>query len=205
MFTRFNRPWSAAAFSVCVLASTGCSSSDGNGGAGGTSAGGTASLAGASATGGNSVNGGSSGAGAPSTGGSPSGGAHAGGHGGAPAGTGGSTSPKAGAGGSVEAGEPCTANCPKGNVHTCFENCPLGPCDDALFYADALCSTVYPSAIDSSTIYCKRGQTASYCLTSLEKSLHYYVVECADGAPTVTLCSGGCGVSGDDKVAACGM
>ena len=103
----------------------------------------------------------------------------------------------------VEPGGPCTANCPTGTVHACYDNCPGGACDDAGFFASQPCSWFYPSAINAQTIYCSKGQTATYCLDALSQNLLSYQVTCSDGTPTVTPCSGGCGVSSSGD-AACG-
>ena len=201
--------------SVGLLLSLGvtaaCSSSDPNPGSGGanatggrTEAGGGGALPGAGAPSGGG--GASPGAGAPSGGGGATGG-RTGGSGGGSSGSGGSGSPNGGhgpgAGGAEEPGGPCTANCPMGKVHACYDNCPLGACDDAGFFADPPCSEVYPSAINAQTIYCTKGQTATYCLDALGQNLLSYQVTCSNGTPTVTPCSGGCGVS-SDGVAACG-
>jgi hypothetical protein len=70
-------------------------------------------------------------------------------------------------------------------VHSCIENCPLGACDDSGFLADEPCSTLYPSPIGSQTIFCSKGQTATYWLSALDRNLYYYVVSCAAGTPTV--------------------
>lgn len=136
-------------------------------------------------------------------------GGRSGGAGGASAGAGGSVSGKGGAsstggsGGSVEPGQPCTGNCPKGTAQTCFKDCPLGACDNGKFFAPEPCSSLYPPALDDQTIYCAKAQTSSYCFTVIDSILKYYQVECDDGTPTVTLCDGGCGVDSSGK-AACG-
>jgi hypothetical protein len=87
-------------------------------------------------------------------------------------------------------------------VHSCFDDCPLGACDDSGFFASAMCSTLYPSPISSQTVFCSKGQTATYCLATLEKNLFYYVVSCDGGKPTVTKCTSGCGVA-SSGVASC--
>ena len=194
---------------LSLSAAAACSSSDPGSGSGGASAtgghpdaGGGASPAAGAKTGG----GGASPVAGASSGGAETGG-RSGGSGGGSSGSAGSGSPNGGhspggAGGAVEPGGPCTANCPTGKVHTCFDDCPLGACDDAGFFADPLCSEVYPSPINAQTIYCTKGQTATYCLDALAQNLLSYQVTCTNGTPTVTPCSGGCGVSSDG--AACG-
>lgn len=97
----------------------------------------------------------------------------------------------------MEPGGPCTANCPMGKVHACYDNCPLGACDDSGFFADPPCSEVYPSPINAQTTYCTKGQTAKYCLDALAQNLLSYQVTCTNGTPTVNPCNGGCGVSSD--------
>lgn len=178
-----------------LIAVTGACSDDkdasGGSGSGGASSGGASTSGGATPMGGAS----------PSSGGASTGGSV--GSGGA---TNGGMTAKGGAssgGASVDPGSPCTANCPTGKVHACFEHCPLGACDDSGFFASTPCSTVYPSALDAQSVYCSKGQTATYCLAALDKSLYYYQVSCNAGTPTVTKCMGGCGVSGEDKAAAC--
>lgn len=138
-------------------------------------------------------------------------------HGGSSVGTGGSSaggslsaagtsgSSPGGAGGSmpVEPGEPCTASCPTGTVQTCFDACPFGACDNGHFFADEACSTIYPSPLSAQTVYCAKDQTGSYCLTVIDKSEYFYVVECDAGTPVVTACNGGCGVRNDTHAASC--
>jgi hypothetical protein len=170
-----------------------------------------------SATGGTDAQGGSTGGssmgGRGATGGSatggvaaPSGGsADTGGRGGVSAGgagmKGGATS-TGGKGPDIDAGEPCTEDCPGGTVQACFEECPLGSCDNAGLFGDVPCSMLYPGEIDADTVYCRAGQTSNYCFTTIDRILKYYEIYCDDGTPTVTLCDGGCGVD-PDGVAAC--
>jgi hypothetical protein len=117
-------------------------------------------------------------------------------------GSGGSGGGKSG-GANVEPGEPCTANCPIGRVQTCFDNCPFGACDEGRFFAGELCSTYYPEPISDETIFCAKNQTATYCLTVIDRDIGYYTVTCAAGTPTVTECRGGCGVEDANHVASC--
>jgi hypothetical protein len=163
----------------------------GSGTSGATTAGGAGKGGDGSSMGGSSGQGGKSGS-AGSAG--ASGGAAGSGSGGFGGGKGG--------GGNVEPGEPCTANCPTGTIQTCIENCPFGPCDDDGFFADEACSTYYASPINSETIFCAKGQTDAYCLTTLDKLQEFYTVSCTAGTPTVTKCDGGCGV-GPDLVGKC--
>jgi hypothetical protein len=193
MHIRSHLPSSGLVLSAIALLSSGAmsacgSSSEGSGGssgAGGSSAGVSGSSGGAAAGAGGAL-GGASGAAAGAAGTSKGG-----------------SSGTAG-GGSVDPGGPCTANCPKGHVQVCFDQCPLGACDDSGFYAATPCSTIYPSAIDDKTVYCKKGQTASYCLSALDTLLLDYMVSCANGTPAVTPCSGGCGVD-STGAAKCGQ
>ena len=174
--------------------------------------------AGANESGGQAATGGASpGAGAPSGGagaspvaGASSGGATAGrtgGSGGGSNGSAGSSPSGEHSGGStsaiVEPGGPCTANCPTGRVFACYDNCPVGACDDSGFFAGEPCSWFYPTEINAQTIYCRKGQTATYCLDALAQKLLSYQVTCSDGTPTVTPCSAGCEVSSSGD-AACG-
>jgi hypothetical protein len=86
-------------------------------------------------------------------------------------------------------------------VHTCFDKCPLGACDDDGFFSETPCSTLYPLPIDGQTIFCSKGQTASYCL--MTRDFDYYQVSCVAGTPTVTTCVNlGCGTV-DHDVASC--
>ncbi|HKO47489.1 MAG TPA: hypothetical protein VJV79_07190 [Polyangiaceae bacterium] len=190
-------------FGLCLSlgATAACSSSDPSPGSGGANATGGQPAAGGGAS---SVAGASSGGSA--MGGSAMGG-RTGGSGGASSGSAGSSSANGGhgpgSGGAAEPGGPCTANCPMGRVHACYDNCPLGACDDSGFFAAPACSQVYPSPISAQTIYCTKGQTAKYCLDALGQNLLSYQVTCANGTPTVISCNGGCGVSSDGE-AACG-
>jgi len=102
----------------------------------------------------------------------------------------------------VEPGGPCTANCPTGRVFACYDNCPVGACDESGFAGEP-CSWFYPTEINAQTIYCRKGQTATYCLDALAQNLLSYQVTCSNGTPSVTPCSGGCGVSSSGD-AACG-
>jgi hypothetical protein len=195
---------SRLALSGVILLSVSAEACGGNGsGPGGTNAGGSSSSEAGRSAGGSMASGG----GSPSAGGTVAAGA---GSGGSSAGSGGTSSGASGAaleggsgGASVEPGGPCTAHCPTGKVHACFDHCPLGACDDAGLYAPKLCSSVYPSAIDSQTTYCEKGQSTNYCLTTIDGDIHYYQVSCSNGSPTVTLCVGGCGVD-STGTAACG-
>jgi len=203
---------------VATTVACGDSKTDGGSGGGGSSssAGAGTSSGGSSASGGAGSNSGGSKAGGA---GASSGGADGGSSGEAGgsssesgSGTGGSrpeggSGPKGGTnsggeGPSVEPGAPCTANCPKGTVQSCFQNCPYGACDDAGLFADVACSTYYPKPINSQTVFCAKDQTANYCLSALDKLLLDYVVSCNAGTPTVTACPAGCGVD-DKKVASC--
>lgn len=169
--------------------STGGASMGGRGATGGTPTGGSSTTGGvASPSGGAAETGGRSGG----RGGASSGGA----------GTKGGASSTGGKGSDVEPGEPCTENCPAGTVQTCFDDCPLGACDNGGLFGGGPCSALYPGEIDEDTVYCRAGQTSNYCFTVIDRILKYYLIGCDDGIPAVTLCDGGCGVDSDD-VAAC--
>jgi hypothetical protein len=209
MLTRFFtvlRGGTAPAVLLVSIAAAGACSDDGDessntGGSpsatGGTSMGGRGATGGGSATGGASTTGGVA---------SPSGGsANTGGRGGASsggAGMKGGASSTGGKGPDIDPGEPCSKDCPAGVVQTCFEECPLGSCDNAGQFGDVPCSMLYPGEIDEDTVYCRAGQTANYCFTTIDRILKYYEISCDDGTPTVTLCDGGCGVD-SGGVAAC--
>jgi len=70
------------------------------------------------------------------------------------AGTSGGGGAAAGSGG---AGGSAQSVLPSGTVTYCFGECPLGECDDDLFFADVACSTVYPSPVSPSSTYCNPG------------------------------------------------
>jgi hypothetical protein len=197
---------------VATTVACGDSTNDGGTGGGGSSgagagSGGSSTSGGAGTTGGGSKASGGAGTNAGGAGGSSStggGGTSTGGGGTGGSGPKGGTSAGGGGGGgpAVEPGAPCTTNCPKGTVQSCFENCPYGACDEGGLFADVACSTYYPKPISDQTVFCAKGQTASYCFTALDKLLNDYVVSCNAGTPTVTACPTGCGV--DDKyVATC--
>jgi hypothetical protein len=123
------------------------------------------------------------------------GGTTAKGAGGANTPTGGKSSAGNEGGTTAVAGNPCTGICPTGTVLACFGvGCPLGPCDEARFMADDLCSTVYTSPLDGSFPFCSVGQNGSYCLVALNISSSDWVVHCDNGTPTLEKCAGGCGV-----------
>lgn len=192
-----------------LSAAVGCGDDGGGGGGGGTSGAATSGASGSGTSGATSA--GTSGAasagsagkgsGGSSTAGSSNQGGKSGGGGVSGSGSGGSNGGKGG-GSNVEPGQPCTANCPTGSVQTCFDNCPIAACDEGGFYADEPCSTYYPAAISSNTIFCAKNQTATYCLTTLDKLQEYWVVTCAAGTPTVKKCDGGCGADAN-HVATC--
>lgn len=194
-------PFARAALTACLpfCLSAVISCGDGGGGSGGTSGSANSGTSGSGASGatnaGSAGKGGASSSGGSSTqGGEPSNGGGGGGSGGASgSGSGGSTGGKAG-GANIEPGEPCTANCPTGTIHSCMDNCPFGACDEAGFFAGEPCSTYYPSPISTETVFCAKDQTATYCLTAIDGDISYYIVSCAAGTPTVTKCKGGCGV-----------
>jgi hypothetical protein len=206
-------PLARAAFTACLpfwlSAAVGCGD-DGDGGGGGGGTGGSTTsgasgsgMAGATIAGNAGKGGGGSSMGGSASEGGESGSAGSAGASGAASGSGsGGSGGGNGGGGNVEPGEPCTANCPTGMVRTCFDNCPLGACDEAGFFAGEPCSSYYPEPVSDETIFCAKDQTATYCLTVLDQSLWYYTVSCAAGTPTVTKCDGGCGVDAE-HVASC--
>src|SRR5438105_3715208 len=54
---------------------------------------------------------------------------------------------------------------PSGTVTQCHgDGCPMGACDDTLFFADVACSAVYTSPVSASSTFCNPGQTSAYCL-----------------------------------------
>jgi hypothetical protein len=133
------------------------------------------------ACGGSDAGGGNPGAGGSGAG---AGGVSASGAGGATAGTAGT----AGASGS-------TGNSyPMGTVTTCFGTCPLGECDDNMFFSNTPCSSVYTGPIDAASTYCAAGANGAYCLNIGGGAR--YGVTCSAGVASVMPCAGGCGVVG---------
>jgi hypothetical protein len=178
---------------ACWLAATACSTDPGQGDS--RDVGGNPAVGNATAATGGSSN-------APGSGGAPSnpGGTTSSATGGTSS-TGGATGQ---AGTTVVPGNPCTANCPTGTLYTCFGvGCPISECDNARFFASALCSTVYPAPIDSSTIFCTAGENSSYCLDTLDRSMTYWMVTCTDGTPVFEKCVGGCGTTAEGFNAHC--
>lgn len=116
---------------------------------------------------------------------------------------GGSGMEEAGTGGreAVEPGAPCTENCPKGNVESCFDACPLGACDNAEFFASTPCSSLYPTPVDDETVWCAKGMSSKYCVTVINADIDNYVVTCGDGVPQFEQCDHGCGTI--NNVASC--
>ena len=145
--------------------------------AGSSSAGGSSSVAGAASAG--SAQGGSvSGAGGSNKGGA-SGSGGMGGH----AGTG-------------------VTGVPMGIVQTCFgTKCPIEECDNTKFFSETLCTDVYDGPVAATSMYCALDGSGSYCLsindTPNQAANVLYAVNCTAGVPTILLCDGGCGRSGD--------
>jgi hypothetical protein len=92
----------------------------------------------------------------------------------------------------VEPGGPCTENCPKGNVASCYDDCPLGACDNEEFFASTPCSSLYPAPVDDETVWCAKGVSARYCLTVVNADIDHYVVTCDGGTPDFEQCNDGC-------------
>jgi hypothetical protein len=67
----------------------------------------------------------------------------------------------------------------------------MGECDDSLFFADVVCSAVYPGPVDPRSTYCNAGQTGFYCLRT---DGDYTGITCTDGTPSGKVCTGGCGL-----------
>lgn len=108
-------------------------------------------------------------------------------------GTGGSTS-EPGAAGNAPAGTP---GYPMGTVNLCFgTGCPLGACDDSMFFTDTLCSSVYKADVGPSSSYCNAGETDSYCIKVGTEFDPDFSVNCANGTASVLKCTAGCGDNG---------
>ena len=179
-FTRSSR----VTFALCLaLASSSASIACGDDGAQEGSAGSSTAnngVSGSRATGGTGSGGKAISAGSPAA----QGGLSGFGGDGAEAGTGG--------GNTVEPGGPCTENCPKGNVASCYDDCPLGACDNETFFASTTCSSLYPAPVDDETVWCAKGVSASYCLTVINADIDSYVVTCDKGMPEFHQCDHGC-------------
>ena len=155
-----------------------------SGGAGGSGAsGGTA--AGSGAFGGTAAGSGASGGTAAGSGAS----------GGTAAGSGGSN---AGSSGSSAGASGGLTTFPSGSVETCFgDSCPMGECDNGLFYADVPCSDVYPQPLGPTLPYCAPGGSGGYCLIVRTSVLERWSVACTDGVPQLMKCASGCAASAD--------
>ncbi len=117
-------------------------------------------------------------------------------------GAGGSTSlaGSAGAAGSAPAGTP---GYPMGTVELCFgTGCPLGTCDDTMFFTDTLCSSVYKADVGPSSSYCNAGETDSYCMKVGTEFDPDFSVNCTNGTATVLKCTTGCGDTGAEYMCA---
>lgn len=185
------------------MQSGGASTTGGSGASGGT-AGGTSSggsTSGGTSMGGTSTGGTSSRAGSPATGGTATGG-KAGAGGGRPgtAGASGRAGMSGGTNGGTSAGG--TPSAPSGPVDTCYgDACPLGPCDNGGFFADEKCSDVYTEPVSEDSMFCAAGAAGGYCLNTITTTITYWAITCSGGAPSFSLCGGGCGVMG--TVATC--
>jgi hypothetical protein len=115
-----------------------------------------------------------------------------GGAGGTGGGAGGS-----GGGGAGGGGGAAQSVLPTGTVNTCFGDCPMGECDNDMFFADVPCSTVYSAPVSPSSTYCNAGQTGVYCLRVSNGSTESrFGITCTDGAVFGRMCRSGCGTSG---------
>jgi hypothetical protein len=189
-----------AACLVVLALGTGCSgSTDGAGGSevmgssgtGGTGAGGMGFVP--IGTGGGGMSGGGAGGASSTVGGTGSGGTGDVSNGGMGA-VGNSGGGQVGSAGAGPQGVP---GYPTGPVILCFgDGCPMGECDNDMFFADAACSTVYPSDIGPSSTYCKPAESSSYCLEIGPDFGPDFSVSCASGKATVLKCNGGCGSEG---------
>jgi hypothetical protein len=127
-----------------------------------------------------SSTGGSSGAGASASGGSTSSGGSASG----------------GAGGSGVNAQPV------GPVFSCFGECPLGECDNDMFWADVACSDVYEGPVGSETALCRSADNGGYCLKlgtdDSGPDTEYFAINCGAGeSPTIAACERGCGIENE--------
>ncbi|HTA93467.1 MAG TPA: hypothetical protein VK745_28005 [Polyangiaceae bacterium] len=156
---------------------------------------GTAGCGGASDSDGSTITS-ASGAGAGGTGGAGFTPVGAGGAAAGLGGAGGSTSlaGSAGAAGSAPAGTP---SYPVGTVALCFgTGCPMGTCDDTMFFTDTPCSSAYQAAVGPTSSYCNAGETDSYCMKVGTEFDPDFAVNCSNGMATVLKCDAGCGSNG---------
>jgi hypothetical protein len=198
---------------IVGLVSFACGESSGDSGSVGATGGDTAAGASGAGVGGNGVPAGSGGGstsgaagalqgGSATSGGTKGGaGAHQGDAGsGAMSGSGtAGAGDAAGAGGSGTAGASGGSSTkPSGSVETCFgSSCPMGECDNALFFADIACTENWPPPLGPSTPYCPSGLNAGYCLTVQSSALEDWSVVCSNGAPRLRKCPAGCATSED--------
>jgi len=79
-------------------------------------------------------------------------------------------------------------------VTTCFGTCPMGECDDNMFFSKTPCSSVYTGPIDASSMHCAAGANGAYRLNI--SGGPRYGVTCSAGVASVTPCANGCGIVG---------
>jgi hypothetical protein len=101
----------------------------------------------------------------------------------------------AGGGGAGGGGGAAQSVLPSGTVCLCIGDCPMGECDDDLFFADVACSTVYSGPVSPSSTYCNAGQTGVYCLRIRRGADFQFGITCTNGTAFGRMCSSLCGVS----------
>ncbi len=100
-----------------------------------------------------------------------------------------------GSGGAGETSGMGSASEPNGVVDSCDgPGCPLGSCDEGLFWSEIPCSDVYEGPLDDGSPLCGQ-EDGEYCVNT---DAGYWVVECAGGAGVSTGCASGCLASGTD-------
>jgi hypothetical protein len=90
---------------------------------------------------------------------------------------------------------------PSGTVGWCTGACPLGRCDNDLFFANVTCSSLYPGPVSPTSTFCNAGQTGSYCLRILLSGggETRHGITCTDGVATGKECPNFCN-SLDDQI-----
>jgi hypothetical protein len=106
-----------------------------------------------------------------------------------------------GTGGTGGTGGSAQSVLPSGTVTYCFGECPMGECDDDMFFADVACAAVYPSPVSPSTTYCNPGQTGVYCMMIENGTTRTrFGITCTNGVVFGKMCRGSCGTSGTNNL-----
>jgi hypothetical protein len=88
---------------------------------------------------------------------------------------------------------------PSGTVGFCIGDCPMGTCDDQLFFSSRTCSSVYSGPVSPTSTFCNPGQTGVYCLRIIPPigQETRFGITCTNGVATGQYCPA-CVVAGDE-------